>query len=95
MHKIERKNFIFHIFLFTWVLILSGGTLPLNDLLQPPGHAVHDLHQVFVVIHLGDPEPLDCLNPLVNGGAGGALQLQFHPAPHILYGIQVWTTFLS
>ncbi len=47
--------------LSTW----SGGTLPLNNLLQPLGHAVHELLRVLQVVHLYDPEPLDLLDPMI------------------------------
>ncbi len=44
------------------ISVLSGGTQPFNNLLQPPGHAVHELLQVLGVVHLDDPEPLDLLS---------------------------------
>jgi hypothetical protein len=60
MQKIE-KNFNFHGFLFSGISVLSGDPLPQNNLLQLPGHAVHELG----LVHLDDPEPLDLLDPLI------------------------------
>ncbi len=48
------------------ISVLSGGTQPRNNLLQPLGHAAHELLQVLGVVHFDDPEPLDLLDPLIS-----------------------------
>ncbi len=44
---------------------------------------------VVGVLHPNFPEPLDLQDPLVHGVAGGGLQLVTHPAPNIVFRIQI------
>ncbi len=79
MQKIGKNLFIFHIFLFARILVLSEDTLPCNNLLQPPGHAVHELPVPVFLARTGmsqnSPQGLHWHVALFPGGFQGHLGL--------------------
>jgi hypothetical protein len=65
-----------------------GGTLKLNQLSQPPRHALHQgLNGSF--IHPRGPHPLDLRFPRLLVFSVGVLQLVLHPVPCVLNRIEV------
>jgi hypothetical protein len=42
--------------ILAYYLILGGGTLPVNHLLQHPWHALDQLLQVLGVVHIDGPQ---------------------------------------
>jgi hypothetical protein len=74
----------------TYKLVFGSVFTPLDNLLQTVRHTLHLVAQNLAVGHLEDPQPGDLLlQRLQVGGVGVLLQLHLHPAPHILYGVEI------
>jgi hypothetical protein len=56
---------------------------------KPPRHALHQAPQDLAVLHPQNLQPLDLLPQLVKLGGVRLLQLHLHPAPHILYRVEI------
>ena len=63
-------------------LVLGGVAIPADDLLQPPGHGLHQGPQVRAVAYPLGPQLLDVALQLRNGGGLAVLQLGLHPQLH-------------
>ena len=70
-------------------LVLGGVAIPADDLLQPPGHGLHQGPQVRAVAYPLGPQLLDVVLQLRNGGGLAVLQLGLHPSPSVFNGVEV------
>ncbi len=70
-------------------LVLGWVALPINDVLQPPRHGLHQVPQVLAVVQLQHPQLSDFPLQLLQVLSLGAPQLHLHPGPDILNGVQV------
>ena len=86
----QRKRWKKHLFLFfTISLVFGHATIPVNHLLDPRRHRLHQVMQEIRFRCPLEPDQEDGRLPLVHVGAIVTGQLLLHPGPHCLDWIEV------